>query len=93
MPKTHSFTVAHNGIASVLKTDVDVAESFDPNSHPHPPFKRYLAIWDTGATGSVVTNRVATECGLLPIGMTQVETAGGVINSLVYLVNLRTYNQ
>lgn len=89
MHKPHSFTIKHAGIASVIKTKVHIAEAFDPNSHPHPPHKEYIAIWDTGATGTVITRKVVDECGLLPISMCRVETAGGIIDSSVYLVNLR----
>ncbi|HEY3307227.1 MAG TPA: retroviral-like aspartic protease family protein [Desulfuromonadaceae bacterium] len=92
MPKVHSFTIAHNGRASVIQSKVHVAEAFDPNNHPHPPFKEYIAIWDTGATGTVITEKVATECGLLPISMCRVETAGGTRDSSVYLVNIRLPN-
>lgn len=89
MPVSHSFTIEHNGIASVIQTKVHITEAFDPNNRPYPPFKEYIAIWDTGATGTVITKKVATECGLLPISMCRVETAGGVIDSPVFLVNLR----
>lgn len=92
MIQTHSFTLFHDGITLAIQSPVQIAESFDPNNHPHPPLKEYLAIWDTGATGTVITERVAKECGLLPISMCRVETAGGTRDSSVYLVNIRLPN-
>ena len=89
MPVSHSFTIEHNGRASVIQTKVHITEAFDPNNHPHPSFKEYIAIWDTGATNTVITKKVAVDCGLLPISMCRVETAGGAIDSSVFLVNLR----
>jgi len=49
--------------------------------------RTYAGIWDTGATGSVVTEKVITECGLIPIGMTQVHHSQGKSLSYVYRVS------
>ena len=48
----------------------------------------FQAIWDTGATGTVITQRVADTCGLQPIGRTKVHTVGGEKESLVYLASV-----
>jgi predicted aspartyl protease len=50
--------------------------------------KKYLAIWDTGATGSVITKKVVDDCGLKPIGMAKVHHAQGVETTPVYLVSI-----
>ena len=90
--KSHAFTVEHDGLARILKTQVHIASplSSDPltvnldDCGAH----QYAAIWDTGATGSVITQRVANECGLKPIGMTRTYTANGIKNCSVYLVSI-----
>jgi hypothetical protein len=46
------------------------------------------AIWDTGATSTVITHNVVTACGLKPIGMAITQTANGARNSEVYFVNI-----
>ena len=51
-------------------------------------FQEYQAIWDTGATHSVITEKVVTECGLKPYSACRVQTANGSIYSPIYLINL-----
>ncbi len=93
-----SFTVGHDGKTNVLITDVIVHPFFDPKKIEQeqgkvPPGRQYRAIWDTGATATVITKRVARDCALKPISMTRVQTAGGMINSNVYLVNIMLPNK
>jgi len=84
-----SFTVNYNGISKVLITEVEISLAFVPTKNEKPPSpKKYNAIWDTGATNSVITNRVAIECGLMPIDIVKAYTANGIRNSLVYLVGI-----
>lgn len=48
----------------------------------------FLALWDTGATNSMITEKVAKRCNLVPTGFIQVSTAGGLIEeSPTYLVD------
>lgn len=51
------------------------------------------AIWDTGATASVITSKVAKALSLVPVGMTEVHTAGGVRMCNVYIVDLMLPNE
>ncbi|OIN95882.1 MAG: hypothetical protein AUJ48_02475 [Deltaproteobacteria bacterium CG1_02_45_11] len=86
--RPNAFTVKANGMANVLISEVQVAPAFDPAKVKEvPQHHLYKAIWDTGATSSVITQTVVQECGLLPTGMTNVNTASGMTTSLVYLVN------
>ncbi len=51
-------------------------------------FSKYNALWDTGATNSVVTPKVVKELGLVPIGEGETLHAGGVSRVKVYLITL-----
>ena len=53
---------------------------------------QFKALWDTGATGCVVTERVAIQCGLTPIGVLQVFGVHGAEMVNTYLVNLHLPN-
>ena len=91
MPKTasYAFTKRYSTRVNPLTTAVTVSIGFDPKttkSFPAP--KQFVAIWDTGATNSVITKKVVRACGLKPIGMTQGAHAGGVSNRGVFLVNI-----
>ena len=85
MQRGQSFTVTAQGRLLVIATPVDVGAAFDP-SVATPALKRYGAIWDTGATASVITEKVVTECGLKPIGITKAHGADGEYLTEVYLV-------
>ena len=58
------------------------------SSEPQPLFKPFRAIWDTGATNSVITQSIVDACGLVPIGMTRVSHVDGEGDAEVYLVNI-----
>lgn len=51
-----------------------------------------IAIWDTGATGSVITELTAQKLKLLPIGGTNVSGLGGTIFKNKYIVDIKLPN-
>jgi len=94
-PPVKSFTLtARGGLLRALVTKCGICPAFDPAaSHPaHPPVYEFDAIWDTGATNTVISPSVVAKCGLKPISMAQVQTANGTCLSEVYLVNVRLPN-
>ena len=85
----HGFTQSYQGIVHVLISDVLICQAFDPSTtSTYPPAKQFKAIWDTGATGTVITKKVVDECGLSPINITKIQHCGGVSESNVYLINI-----
>ena len=79
-----AFTLkAKKGLLRVLVTNVRVHL---PNSQTD--FKEIKAIWDTGASASVITKQVATNLGLKETGMTQVHTANGTAIQKTYTVDI-----
>ena len=84
-----SFTVSAPARLRELKTPVHICPSFDPNviDPSTAKYTQFIAIWDTGATGTVITQKVVDACGLKPIGVTQVRGVNSVTISEVYLVN------
>jgi predicted aspartyl protease len=48
----------------------------------------FIPVWDTGATGSVITQKVIDELGLKEISITEAYGADGKYNTEVYLINL-----
>lgn len=51
-------------------------------------FHTYKALWDTGATNSVITPQVVKELNLVPIGVSQNRHAGGISNVNIYLIDI-----
>ena len=52
----------------------------------------FAAIWDTGATGSVITQSVVDACGLFPTGTANVRHVEGESRQETYLVNIALPN-
>lgn len=72
-----------------LSTPVLIYPPFDPKTTKlFPPSKEYSAIWDTGATGCVISKKVVNDLNLKPIGATKIQTAERTTLSNVYLINL-----
>lgn len=61
---------------------------FGPRDGAIDNAKKYISIWDTGATGTVISQKVIDECGLIPIGMTRVSHAQGESVTAVFLVSV-----
>lgn len=90
----HAFTTKSNGIVNRLLTLVTIADAFDPDNLPDPlPIEyRCMALWDTGATASVIGASTAQALGLIPSGVVNTRHAGGAAISNTYIVNIRLPN-
>lgn len=88
-PKSASFTAEADGRLGVLTTPVHIFIAFRPGTDPEPESESYTAIWDTGATHSVINQTVVKDLGLAPIAITEVYHAQGKkTDANVYLVNI-----
>lgn len=73
MPQSTSFTVkANGGVLRVLQTQCHVAPAFNQSAGLPLNASMFTAIWDTGATNSVVTQKVVDACALKQTGIKQV---------------------
>ncbi len=92
--KVFGFTARLDKIANVLATPAHIGSPFDPKSPPpkgdHKPFK---AIWDTGATRTVISRNVVQSCNLKPTGMARVHTASGTDTVPTYYVSIGLPNK
>lgn len=80
----------NNGILKVIKSKVGVSLPFigSPRDQKEIVIKNFEGVWDTGATGTVITKKVVSELGLKPTGQTEVYTAKGKATTNTYLVNV-----
>lgn len=87
---TKAFTNKASRIQLELRTECQIAPAYDPRNPPAtaPTYRSFQALWDTGATGSAVSQRVVSDCSLDPIGMARVHGVHGEADALVYLVNI-----
>ncbi len=97
MQPSHPLTITSNsGLLRVIACECHVCAAFDPSNlapgQAAPSLVPFQAIWDTGATASVISQAVVDACGLKPTGMQQVHGVGGVAVAETYLVNIRLPN-
>ncbi len=98
MQPNNALTTKWPGISLVLGSEVGVSEPFVPpanvvNIDIKVQIKKYKAIWDTGATHSVITEKIVKDLSLKPVGMTIVHTANGQAHQKQYIVNFYLPNQ
>ena len=88
-PGFQALTIKASGRASQLITDLQVSVAFhlDTPPNPQPATESTKALWDTGASKSVISRAVAKALGLIPTGATNVSHAGGMSVSPTHLVN------
>jgi len=90
---SESFTVTHDGIANVLRSDTLIYPAFDPKTVSKTPDPcPCVGIWDTGATTTCISQNIVDKCSLKPVGMAVTHTASGVLKTSVYLVNIMLRN-
>ena len=91
-----AFTSRYKGLSRVLMSDVGIAPTFDPAGTPaakSADYVKFKAIWDTGATASVITQKIVDALHLVPTGVTQVHHAHGKTMAEVYLVKVGLPNR
>jgi predicted aspartyl protease len=92
MTKFNAFTATADGVLRVLQTPCKICEAISvmelKEGKPHPEFKEFVAIWDTGASASAISPRVVEALGLTPTGRGISDTAGGSVPVEKYSINI-----
>lgn len=90
-----AFTLRYKGRANQLVTAIQLFPAFDPTNPPaqKPPRFETTALWDTGASKSVISPAVVSALALTPVGTVNVSHAGGTSLSPTYLVNIGLPNR
>ena len=78
-----AFTTYGQGPLSVLKNQVGITASGSDDSP-----NAFQAVWDTGATATVITEKVVSECGLKESGKTELHGVHGSEATPTYLVDV-----
>ncbi len=90
IPSQYNYTKRYQEIVPALITPCAISASWDPlEEKPEPVAVRYQCLWDTGATISVVTERVATDLGLATEALIPIQHAGGVSDVPQHYVNVQ----
>lgn len=84
--KCHAFTLSENGIVNRLKTKVYVFDKYSNQNLDN--IDEWNGIWDTGATTTCITAKVASKLGLIPTGTARTSTAGGDKECNTYCIDI-----
>ncbi len=96
MNNIYAFTKQYDSIINTIITECGICVAYNPKIQinvTHPPINNYIAIWDTGATNSVISQKVINELSLKSIGKTRVSTVGGNGIADRFSVNILLPNQ
>ena len=95
MSNFKAFTLkSDNGLLPVLKTHCGVCKAFNPlQGGQHPEVSQFVGLWDTGASGTVISKAVVDKLDLKPVGKSKVFHANGESIVNVYAINLFLPNQ
>ena len=90
-----AFTFRYKGLAGSLVTPAAICEAFDPNDSAakQPKYNEINVLWDTGATGSVITESIVSALGLVSTGSKQVTTASHSELKNTYMVSFLLPNK
>ena len=85
-----AFTCSYPKLSNILLSKVLISIEFDPKviKEHRPAHHEFNAIWDTGATNTVISHNVVAKLDLKPIDLVRTQTTGGVHLSNVYYVNI-----
>ena len=87
-----AFTKEEKGLINVLKTQITIIIDEKINPNYTKTQDKYVAIWDTGATNTVISEELAKKLNLTSIGKANVSTAGGIIEVNKYILGLKLPN-
>lgn len=82
---TYTFTNEYTSLIDRIITEVYLYPS--SNTSLFKPLK-LKALWDTGATSSFISDRIAESLQLETDGYMIVSTVGGIVNSKIHIVNI-----
>ena len=96
-PNFNPLTFKTTGLLDRIITVAGVSHPYNPKKGPPNTIQQNIewgdALWDTGATRSVITERLAAKLGLIPSGKGDVRTGSGLeLEWNAYWVNIHLPN-
>jgi predicted aspartyl protease len=83
-----AFSIRHKTRTNILMSEVAVTCPQNNNNPKVYEKDKFRAVWDTGATNTVINEKIAEKMGLIPINFIKSYTANGEADSKVYCVDL-----
>lgn len=83
-----AFTVRADKIQNVIFSEVGISLPSIISNKRDQTITKHLAIWDTGATGSVISRSIATGLNLIPTGKAQCHGVYSTSHVNIYFIDL-----
>lgn len=84
-----AFTINYGQIVDCIVTECIVSNVDTGDNCSQSDSVRCLAIWDSGATSSIITHKIIDELKLKPVGVCQVAGIHGAEYEYTYYINLQ----
>lgn len=84
--KCYAYTLSEESIVKRLKSNVYIFDKY--TNQNLNTINKYVGIWDTGATTTCITQKVASGLGLIPTGTVLTSTAGGNAECNTYCIDI-----
>ena len=89
----HAFRVNYSGIVNQLVTDCQIAMPSVIDNSRDKKFHSFKALWDTGATNSVITKKAVDTLNLQPTGIAETHGVHGRSKVNTYVVDIGLPNR
>lgn len=87
-----AFTLKGKEILSAIKTEIRISSIVRDLKRPINKDKKWIGVWDTGASKSSISQRVVDELGLISVGNIVISTSNGVVTVNAYYVDFTLPN-
>lgn len=86
----NALTLKYKGLVHSIITDAEISDAFDPANPPQSLPQRigFKALWDTGATGTVISENAVNQLNLTPTGSIWVQFGGSRELRNTYVINV-----
>lgn len=86
-----AFTLKSTDILNRLTTET-LIDSDIRDKNKHISNKKWIGLWDTGATNSSISKSIVNALALIPVGETTISTANGLAKTLTYSIDITLPN-
>ena len=79
-PPYYAFTIKYSGIVLQLRTNVEIISNTQKD--------KGIALWDTGASGTLISEKIVNDLQLIPTGKQKIHTPSGESIVNTYMLDI-----
>lgn len=83
------FTQRNSDIIEAIVSECRICPAVDLENGEVPPvYTSQNAVWDTGATNTLISSKIVQALGMKPYGKSNISSANGIVESKMYLIHV-----